>query len=192
MLHPPLSHTRSLVVDALLSNPIAGLSAATDRRQYSALVLLIRQTPLEGRLDMNTLHVQTRPLQAATNTTTTADQGTTKHGIPSAVLAIIIPFAVIIAGAIIGLAIYFLTRRRRLRRKAQRGRGHTPNGSVRIGPAMEEGLNELGEAPPPYVPGGGVKERPDREEVEEVWDEPTAAPPAYIPTMDMAGARGDT
>lgn len=140
---------------------------------------------------MDTTQIPT--LQAAGNSTT-SDANTTNsdHRIPSAVLAIMIPFIVIITAAVVGVATYFIVRRRRLRRRAQQRDEHTDSGFVGMGPAMEEGLNELGEAPPPYLSDGAMKEQTDHVEIEEVLDEPTEPPPAYIAGMAIVGAPNNT
>lgn len=139
------------------------------------------------------------------STTITGDADTTdgNYSISRTVLAIMIPILIILAAAIVGLASYFILcmRRRRLRRKAQRDENHTDMESLTAGPAMEEGFNELGEAPPPYVLGRRVKERTNHEEMEdieeveetdEVLDEPTEPPPAYIAEMALARTRVNT
>lgn len=75
---------------------------------------------------------------------------------------------------------YFIVRlRRQRRRRAAQRDGQADGGPYAV--QMEEGLNELGEAPPPYVGGNGVvKEPTSNEVVAEVFDEPTEPPPAYL------------
>lgn len=134
--------------------------------------------------------------QVTTNTTiTTSDAASTNGGrrISNTVLAIMIPLIVILVAAIAGMAYYFFVRMRcrRSQRTTDRGEGPTDGGPFGIGPPMEEGLNELGEAPPPYVLGGVVKDNTGDEVVEEVFDEPTQPPPAYLMMPATAtGTRG--
>lgn len=112
-------------------------------------------------------------------------------------LAIMIPFICVIVGALLGLAIYLFMRRRR--RRSQ----HSGSGGSATGPgATEEGLNELGEAPPPYELDEARKEQPAVVHVEVssrpatpdaapsdqgvVTDAPAEPPPAYIAAMAIA------
>lgn len=123
---------------------------------------------------------------SSSNSTTTTDDAVTTgsgHGLTKTALAIMIPLLVVLAATIIGMVTYFVVRmrRQRLRRAAQRGDGQTDGVPFAVGLQMEEGLNELGEAPPPYVVGGRVVKEPRTNEVvEEVFDEPTEPPPAYL------------
>ncbi|KAJ4396689.1 hypothetical protein N0V93_000910 [Gnomoniopsis smithogilvyi] len=137
--------------------------------------------------------------QVTSNTTVPASDATSTnnggHRLSNTVLAVMIPLIVILAAAIIGMSSYFFIRmrRRRLRRTANQGEGQTDGGPFGIGPPMEEGLNELGEAPPPYVSGGVVKDNTGNEVVEEVFDEPTEPPPAYLTQSGATAAtRGNS
>lgn len=112
---------------------------------------------------------------APTGATTSGGSSDNGRSISVALLCIIIPFAVIILAAIIGAAVYFYLRRRRRAKREAGGEngsrgvngdaersvcavGRDDGGSdalastLRLTAAeMEEGFNELGEAPPPYV-----------------------------------------
>lgn len=125
-----------------------------------------------------------RQTSTSNSTTTTGDAvpASSSHGLSKTALAIMIPLLVVLAATIIGMVSYFIIhmRRQRRRRAAQRD-GQAEGGPYAVGLQMEEGLNELGEAPPPYVGGEGVvKEPTSNEVVEEVFDEPTEPPPAYL------------
>lgn len=128
-------------------------------------------TPSNGTATAGTTSNTTAP----TGATTSGSSSSNGRSISVALLCIIIPFAVIIFASIIGAAVYFyLWRRRRAKREARgedgsRGvNGDTERGvcvagrdndggdalisTLRLTAAeMEEGFNELGEAPPPYV-----------------------------------------
>lgn len=116
-----------------------------------------------------------------------SSSGNSNSGFHPALLSIIIPFSVVILASIVGAIAYVLLRRRRRRRKASPGDaeqgarsvvvvggpGDAILGSTRIfagrpAPPHEEGLNELGEAPPPYVPSdGGARAKRTRRAPEE-------------------------
>lgn len=98
-------------------------------------------------------------------------------------LAILIPFICVILGATLGLVIYLHMRRRRSRRGGSQRPATGPAGT-------EEGLNELGEAPPPYELDDASKDNIIVEEVEAspaadagssggMPGTPTEPPPAY-------------
>lgn len=149
-------------------------------------------------LEMTTTQITIRQV-TSNSTTTPSDAATTTDGgrrVSNTVLAIMIPLVVIVAAAIIGMASYFIIRmrRRRLRRTETRGEGETDGGPFGIGPPMEEGLNELGEAPPPYIVlRGVVKDNAGNDvQVEEVFDTPTEPPPAYLTSSaTAAGTQGN-
>lgn len=127
------------------------------------------------------------------------------HAIPNAILAIIISFIGATAAAVVGLATYFVLRRRRRAKRANAQRGaegqaSSVNGNVggtSTCPVvvMMEGLNELGEAPPPYVSDGvkapTVNEREVSDEAVISTESPAEPPPAYFAALAMAGARND-
>lgn len=127
-------------------------------------------TPSNGTATAATTSNSTAPTGA-----TTSSSSSNGRSISVALLCIIIPFAVIIFASIIGAAVYFyLRRRRRAKREARDedgsrgvnvdaersvcvagrddGGGDALITTLRLTAAeMEEGFNELGEAPPPYV-----------------------------------------
>lgn len=106
--------------------------------------------------------------QFSTNGTSDITYKTTDSNLPVWV-CLLIPFALIVLAALIGLVVHFVLRQRRkskFRRDAEHGTAGTGRGSS-LGaggiPAIE-GLNELGEAPPPYGPDEARKEEEEEGE----------------------------
>lgn len=111
----------------------------------------------------------------ATSTAT----GNSNGGFQPALLAIVIPFSAVVFGTLVGAITYVILRRRPRSRKDSDSSSGSPDeeqqamtrsapgdvilGSTRVfaghrAPPPEEGLNELGEAPPPYAaPEGGTR-----------------------------------
>lgn len=114
------------------------------------------------------------------------------------ILTIILPTVFVTVGAIVGLAIYLYMRRRRTPREGQQHLVDSGENAVAGSRVEMEGLNELGEAPPPYRVTGRRKEgpqvtvsgldasEPSREVVPELPAEP---PPAYIAAMAIREPR---
>lgn len=139
--------------------------------------------------------IQTPTPQPTSSSTSSTDNGNTFR---PGFLAIMIPFICVIGGAIIGLGVYLFMRRKRSRRKARTTGGDARHSAIR--PAeIEEGLNELGDAPPPYELDEARKEHVVVEEVESssaadaeqsgavtVTGTPAEPPPAYIAPMAVA------
>lgn len=110
----------------------------------------------------NTVDPATSLDNGTTTGETLAAEPTSAGGLQPGWLVIVIPFVIIIGLAIIGVAVFLMLRKRRKRLLRgsrhsypgahERGRGRT--GSTIDLPTsaapMGEGLNELGEAPPPY------------------------------------------
>lgn len=111
--------------------------------------------------------------QLQSNITTNGTSSTSVNTVNnrSALIYIVVPFAVVLFASIVGLGVYLALRSRRRSRKARARQGQTDaeQGSVpgsgsgagagaRNGMPVVEGLNELGEAPPPYGVDEGVKE----------------------------------
>lgn len=117
------------------------------------------------------------PAQLSTNgTSSTAEITANNNNLPVWVL-ILIPFALIVFAAVVGLAIYFIKRQRRRsksRRDPERGTAGGGGGSAvgTGGTPVIEGLNELGEAPPPYRPDEARKEEQAEPRVVELHDIP--------------------